>query len=208
MGKSRQKDQKSELASQGAKEPKTKAKRSRLYALRKRGPVNSRNKQYLRSERMIRHALLGWLSRRCLNLQARKVLQKAKITPPTFYLHCSDANDALIKYERELERDFMKLLPKSPKHEVIWTLFLVFIERNHDYFCATAKNCDFFLLARIINNMRGLLVGNGQISDKAYSVYMANVVATVYCWLQHDRHDKKLMDSYVKKLMRIRFYEF
>lgn len=194
-----------------AKQSHSKARKlgeSRLNILRKRGPVNAKDKQYLRSEHSIQRALLGGLSHRCLNLQATKVFGKAKITAPTFYLHCSDTTDALVRYERSLKNDLKGALLNTTNKEVAWTVLLAFVDRNHDYFCATAKNRDFFLLSQLITGMRNIFDSNKNVSDRAYAVYTANAIAVIFCWVEYDNHNMELSTFYVKKLLRLRFIDF
>ena len=183
-------------------------KESKLSLIRRRGPANPQGKIYLRTENSIRRAICVGLSRRYLGLQARTVFRTARITAPAFYSHAENVNSALINYETSLERELVEALPKSPKREMAWTILLHFISRNRDYFRATFKTHNLYLISRLINHMRYILVGTGDVSDKSYAIYTANAIGVIQCWANYDHFDKDLIDYYVKKLMQIRFMRF
>ena len=183
-------------------------KDSKLSRVRRRGSTKPHGKLYQHSEKAIRHALLNGLSRRCLSLQARNIFRAAQVAAPTFYSHAKNVDAVLVNYETSLERELVKSLPKAPKREMAWTILLNHIYRNRDYFRATAKARDFYLLERMIADMRPILDPAGNVSEKSYLIYTANAIGTIQCWITCDHFDKKLIDAYVKKLMQLRFMRF
>lgn len=184
------------------------SRKSKLSRIRSRGPANPNSKLYRRSEKAIRRALLVGLSRRCLSLQARSVFRAARVTAPTFYSHAKNVDAVLTNCETEIEMEFAKSLPTSPKRELAWAVLLGLINRNRDYFCATAKARSHYLLERIIKDMRPILDPTSNISEKSYHIYTANAIGILHCWILYDRFDKNLTDYYVKKLMQLRFMRF
>lgn len=211
MSKRKQKLAKPAKPNSKARRP-VKTKKPRHYESlsekRRRGPVNPKHKTYMQSEKSIQHALNSALSRRCINAQATRIFREAEVAPPTFYLHCCDANDALKRYEHGLEKEFKTSLPKSSNREMFFTVFLAFIYHHHGYFCATCKNRDFYLTSRLVGDAKYLLVGDGNISEKSYAVFVGNVNAIIFCWIEYDHCRKDLLPAYAKKLARLRFINF
>lgn len=192
------------VSGQSLKSPKA----SKLSHIRSRGPANPNGKLYQRSEKAIRRALLVGLSRRCLSLQARNVFRAAQVAAPTFYSHAKNVDAVLINCETDIEMEFVKSLPTTPKREMAWTILLGLMGRNRDYFRATAKARNHYLLEHIIKDMRHILDAAGNISEKSYLIYTANAIGILQCWIIYDHFDKNLTDYYVKKLMQLRFMRF
>lgn len=211
MSKRKQKPSKP-VKSSTTKHHGAKAKKPRRYESlsekRRRGPVNPAHKTYMQSEKSIQHALHSALSHRCINAQATRIFRKAEVAPPTFYLHCCDANDALRRYEHGIEKEFKAALPKNSNREMLFTIFLAFIYHHHGYFSATCKNRDFYLISRLLMDARPLLVGAGDISEKSYAVFIAHINAIIFCWIEYDHCQKDLLPTYAKKLARLRFIDF
>lgn len=185
-----------------------KPKESRLSMKRRRGPTNPNGKVYQRSEKAIRRSLFVALSKRYLGVQAKAIFRAAHVTAPTFYAHNENVNAALINCETDLEKNYIQLISKVTKREMAWTIMLTFLERNRDYFRATTRARDFYLLQRMIDDMRPVLIGTGDISKKSYNLYIFEAIGIIDCWMRFDNFDKNLIDQYVKKLAQLRFMRF
>lgn len=181
----------------------TNSKKSRL-STPCRGLINLRNRNFLRNEKAIRHALLVALSKRYFGIRAKSVFHAARVTAPTFYAHAKDVNDALNNCEAELEQDHIKLLQRTSRQEVAWTITLNFIEHNRDYFRATAKVNDFYLLARMLNNMQSTPSIPKDVNGESYNSYSFHAMGIIYFWITNDHFDKSRIESCVKKLMAIK----
>ncbi len=185
-----------------------KPKESHLSELRRRGPTNPNGKVYQRSEKAIRRSLFVALSKRYLGVQAKAIFRAAHVTAPTFYAHNENVNAALINCETDLEKNYIQLISKVTKREMAWTMMLAFVERNRDYFRATTKARDFYLLQRMIDDMSPILIGTGDISKKSRNLYVFEVIGIIDCWMRFDNFDKNLIEQYAKKLTQLRFMRF
>lgn len=166
------------------------------------GPSNLRHKRFQQTERRLHKTLNYALRSRRINLTAREIYLSAGITPPTFYLHCRDSNDAMRRYEQKLERGFYDLIPRTAKKDVVLTIFAIYIIQNRQYFVAALEGCDYYLIQKVIKHYRRSLVGNRSTSD--FIAYASEIVMILACWGKNGRFSKRTMSFYVEKMLKVK----
>ena len=165
------------------------------------------DRRYQRTEKAIRSALNHTICQRRINVRVRELCIRAKITPPTFYLHSPNSDSALKSYETEIIRAFTSLLPKvQPSREMIFLFLLNFIHHHHTYFRATLLNYNSWVLAQLLKRLRPLLT-HAQISDKYYDIYIGHLISLISCWGKHERFATAKIPIYAKKLVQVRIMD-
>lgn len=171
----------------------------------KNQPVKDR--RYDRNEQSIHHALDRALSHRRINVRAREICRHARISSPTFYLHCRGSDDALKSYEAEIATDFAALLPVNPtSREVTFTILLQFLHQHQQYFSATLNNYNSWLLVQLFDAIKPSLVQT-DISDKCYDIYIGSLSTLIFCWGKHEHFATTKIPLYTKKLVQVRIMD-
>lgn len=169
-----------------------------------RGPRNPKDKRYDANERQIHRVINRALAKRRINLRATEICRDARISSPTFYLHCRGSDDALKGYEKRLVLEFREaLVTEKPRREVIFVVLLKFVAQNQGYFMAMVERHDAWLLAQILDSVRVELIGN-KISDKCFDIYVGKLKALIFCWGKYERFNKQKIPLYTQKLMQTR----
>lgn len=174
------------------------AKKSSRLSL---GPKNPRHKTFQCNERRIHQTLNGALSNRRVNLTAREIYQSAGITSPTFYLHCRNSDDAMRRYERDLEQNFYNLIPRSAKRDTILTVLVVYIARHRPYFVAALKGCDYYLVQKVLKHYRLSLAGRK--SKQEFVAYVGEIVTILAGWGKNSRFGQNDMSRCIKRLTSV-----
>ncbi len=160
--------------------------------------------RFARCDDTINNALYRALSERNINLRPKDICAQAKITRPTFYAHCANSTDALHQHEAKLENAFYDRLPKRTIHnEVIFTVLLCFIREHSDYFAATIKTANFYLLKTIFQNLKPIIVGS-RIDGKSYALYTLQQIGLITCWATYEGYSSKKIAPYAKKMQATR----
>ncbi len=167
------------------------------------GPRNMFHKAFVKNQKGIHKALHRAIGERRVNLKAVDICELAQITPPTFYLHCRDTNEALHSYETELKTEFSNLLPVSFNREAYFTMLLAFVRQHKDYFGATFRNHDLYLLSQIIDSSRSSLVSQ-RTTDRTYANYTGALKTIIVMWGNCDHFSKDMMPTYTKMLLYTR----
>lgn len=168
---------------------------------------SSVHKTFLRNERAIQKALNFYISERSRGVCVRDICRDTGISSPTFYAHSSDINSAYQTYERSLVEDFIGSFSGRPVRNLIFTLLLSFAYRHRDYFRATSRSADFYILSRILDRIRLFLVG-GKISDQSFTVYRNEIATLIMIWANLDHFKKAKLDFYLRKMTQIRVREW
>lgn len=189
---------------QNQKSKKTEKEPSKLSL----GPRDPYNKTYVRNDEAIRRALVKGLAKRRINLRANEIYKSARITAPTFYLHCRDANDALRSYEKALQKRFLTLLPKNVKRDLAIALLFEFIYKNRRYFAATTQVCDTYVLTRLLYKIRPILIGKTRVNDKIYAMYVNAIIAFILCWIKYEDCSRDTVELYTRKVIHLRLMNY
>ena len=88
---------------------------------------------YRKNELLIQYELVRAIEERRIGLRATEIYTRAKLSRPTFYLHCRNCDDALRQYEANLLYEFQNLSAlnyvgsPSVSSDVSFTVLMSFI---------------------------------------------------------------------------------
>lgn len=166
------------------------------------GPSNLQHKTFRENEELIHQTLNYAIRSRRINLSAREICQSVGITPPTFYSHCRGSDDAMRRYERNLEQEFYDLIPERPKRDIVLTVFAIYITQHRQYFVSALYGCDYYMVQKVIQHYRHELVGNKSNSD--FVLYTGKIVTILACWGKVAHFSKRTMPDYVEEMLKVR----
>lgn len=167
-------------------------------------PKTAKDKRFHHSEVSLHRAIDQALAKRRVGVRGREVCARAKISEPTLYAHCLNVDDALNIYETNIIDEFTLLMPTDhPQHEVIFVLLLNFIRQHRNYFAATLKNHNSWLLTQLIDIVRPQLVSDN-INDKCFDLYTGSITTIIFRWYKHENFSPEKIPLYTKKLLQVR----
>lgn len=168
---------------------------------------SSVHKTFLRNEHAIQKALNFYISERSRGVSVRDICRDTGISSPTFYAHSPNINSAYQTYECSLVEDFIGSFSGRPVRSLVFTLLLSFAYRHRDYFRATSRNADFYILSQILDRARLFLVG-GKISDQSFTIYRNEIASIIMIWANLDHFKKTKVDFYLQKITQLRIREW
>lgn len=167
----------------------------------------STHKTFQRNERAIHKAINTYILKRSIGVCVRDVCRDAGVSFPTFYVHSASINEAYRDYEQSLVEDFVVYSSEYSMRNLIFTMLLSFIHRHRDYFRAALWNTDLYILGKILDRERYLLVG-AKISDQAFLIYRNEIASIVMVWANFDHFRKSKLDFYLQKILKVRIREW
>ncbi len=160
---------------------------------------------YRKNELLIQQELVRAIENRRIGLRATEIYTKAKLSRPTFYLHCRNCDDALRQYEAKLLYEFENLSAFSyvgasaNSCDLAFTVLMGFVSKHQAYFLANFKNYNFYLLTKLIEKV--LSGHSSRISDpQSQTAYIAAIEALISHWGRHDHFASRLIPYYVQAL--------
>lgn len=149
---------------------------------------------YRKNELLIQYELVRAIEERRIGLRATEIYTRAKLSRPTFYLHCRNCDDALRQYEANLLYEFQNLSAlnyvgsPSVSSDVSFTVLMSFIGKHQSYFSANFKNYNFYLLTILVEKV--LPDSPPLIKDtQSRAAYLAIIESLILHWGKHDNFD-------------------
>lgn len=171
--------------------------------MRRARSASKGNKASVRTRQHIGKALSRFRARRDVDIQATEICESANITMPTFYGYYNSPSDALHAQEEYIERCFVEMLPKNAKRDVIFTKLLSFIHDESDYFVCALQTLDLFLLLRLLEHVRPLLV-NENIDAPTSNAYIGTIMIVIVAWAFYHDCSKETIPEYTERLLALR----
>lgn len=177
---------------------------SKSSKVRRARSVAKSNKASTRTRHHIGKALSRFRARRDVDIQATEICESANITTPTFYGYYDSPSDALHAQEIDIERRFVESLPKNAKRDVVFTKLLSFIHEERDYFICALQTLDLYLLLRLLEHTRPLLVNEEAIDVPTSNAYIGTIMIVVVAWAFYHNCSKSTITEYTERLLALR----
>ena len=160
---------------------------------------------FRKNELLIQRELIQAIKQRRIGLRATEIYTQAKLSRPTFYLHCRSCDDALRRYEASLLYEFKNLstIPLAStsimRRDIILTILMNFLSKHRAYFVANFENYNFYLLTALLEEIESVLLPPTS-NHKDGMIRIAVIEAIISYWGKHENFNTELIPYYTDML--------